>query len=120
MPGFFPLERWSELRVRADKDNVSHQLRTTNKKAEPMRRVPENDATENVCLPEETANSPSPGDESSDLPVKDTRQRGSLSTSSQVLWTWVYQSGSGGTLGSCGHAFGLRRASFQELKTLGH
>ena len=41
MPGIFPLERRSELRVRADKDNVSHQLRTTNKKAELMRRVPE-------------------------------------------------------------------------------
>lgn len=68
MSGIFPLERWSELRVRADKDNVSHQLRTTNKKAELMRNVPENDATENMCLREETANSPSPGAQSSDLP----------------------------------------------------
>lgn len=89
MPGIFPLERWSELRVRAGKDNVSHQLRTTNKKAELMRRVPENDATENVCLPEETATSPSPGAQSSDL-LK-TRQTWSTSTGSQVLWMWVYQ-----------------------------
>lgn len=89
MPGIFPLERWSELRVRADKDNVSHQLRTTNKKAELMRRVPENDATENMCLREESANSPSPGAQSSDLPK--TRQTGSTSTSSRVLWTWVRQ-----------------------------
>lgn len=44
MPGIFPLEGWSELTVRADKDNVSQQLRTTNKKAEPMKKVSEGDA----------------------------------------------------------------------------
>lgn len=44
MLGIFPLERWSKLTVRADKDNVSQQLRTTNKKAEPMKKVSEGDA----------------------------------------------------------------------------
>lgn len=43
LPGIFPLERWSELTVRADKDNVTQQLRTTNKKAEPMKKVCEGD-----------------------------------------------------------------------------
>lgn len=54
-----------------------------------MRRVPESDATENVCFPEETATSPSPGAQSSDL-LK-TRQTWSTSTGSRMLWMWVYQ-----------------------------
>lgn len=44
MLGIFPLERWSKLTVRADKDNVSQQLRATDKKAEPMKKVSEGDA----------------------------------------------------------------------------
>lgn len=89
LPGIFPLERWSELRVRADKDNVSHQLRTTNKKAELMREFLKMMQLKTCVSIEETANSPSPGAQSSDLPK--TRQTGSTSTGSRVLRTWVHQ-----------------------------
>lgn len=47
LPGIFPLERWPELTVRTDKDDVSQQLRTTNEIAEPMRKVFEGDAAKN-------------------------------------------------------------------------
>lgn len=40
----FPLETCSELTIKAHKDNVSQLLRTTNKGAEPMRKVSAGDA----------------------------------------------------------------------------
>ena len=119
LPGIFPLERWSEFTVRADKSNVSQQLRTTNKNAELIRKVSESDAAENVSLPGDSTNSLSPEAQSRDPPARDTLQTGFTSTGSPELWAWVFQSGSTGTLGTCGHAFDLHRASFQEWKTLG-
>lgn len=76
LPGIFLLARWSEHTVRADKDNVSQQLRTTNKTAEPMRKVSEGDTAKNLRLPKEAVNSLSPGDPGRDPAAKDELRDG--------------------------------------------
>lgn len=50
LPSIFPLERWSERTVRADKGNGSQQLRTTRKTAEPVREIFEGDTAKHVSL----------------------------------------------------------------------
>lgn len=71
-----PLVRWSEHTVRADKDNVSQQLRTTNKTAEPMRKVSEGDTAKDLRLPKEAVNSLSPGAQGRDPAIKDELRDG--------------------------------------------
>lgn len=70
-PAFSPHEKRSELKVRADKDDVSQQLRTTNTTAEPIRKVSEGDTAKNLRLPEKAVNSLSPGAQRRHPPAKD-------------------------------------------------
>jgi hypothetical protein len=50
--GIFLLERRSELTIKADKDCVSQQVRTTDQKAKPMRKVSGGEAAKILGLSE--------------------------------------------------------------------
>lgn len=105
VPHIFPPERWSELTVGAGKNNVSQQLTTTKKAAEPRRKVLEGDTAKNLWLPKEAVNRLSPGAQGREPPAKGKLSDGSRGPAPQEPRVWVlswatWTSGHGGP--ACG------------------